>query len=335
MIIRVFRKSYLLQYILLVLLHLLLWGGAFLSPSAPALPENKFISPGFYLLTSLTGNNPYAMVSLAFILVFAAALAFNYTLEKNGLSETNSLIPAFTLIVMMSLLPSLQTLHQALIPGIMMIIVLDNVFNIFTEEEAYLKTFNSGFYVAISSFFYFPSASFILFVWFTFIVYSLYNWREWVIVFFGFLTPYILLWTYYFWTDELLLAFQSYSRYLTPKAIFSFGSAINFINYFSLGLVIILFFRSFVLQAATMHENVISIRKHFWSLILFFAVSLLTLLFSGNLTEYHLVFLQISFAMVIQGLMFRIKRYLITELMFGILIILLVINSYYTAFQSI
>lgn len=335
MIIRTFQKSYLTQYIFLALLHLLLWGGAFISPQLPANSTNAFLGPAYTLLVFLLGSNPYIYVGIGFVLVLFSSAIFNHSLEKNNLTGSNSLIAGMVFIVLMSLFPSLQTLHQALIPGLLMIIVLDYVFDIFSMEEAYTKVFNSGFFIAISSFFYFPSIAFLLFVWFSFILYRLYNWREWVILLFGFLTPYIILWTYFFWTDDLAMVFQAYGEYFTPKAIFTHPAGNTILNYVSFGLVVLMFIRSFFIQVYHLQENVISVRKRFWAVILFLIISLISFLFSGSNTQLHFVSIQVSMALVIQGMMFKLKKFFFTELVLGILIILLLINNYYVAIQSL
>jgi len=296
-----------------------------------AYTENPFLSPAYSLLINYIGTNQLLAVGLAFFLVLAASLIFNYTLEKNKLSEVNSLIPAMTFIIIFSLVPSLQTLHAALIPGILMIIVLDYVFDIYSQEEAYLKVFNSGFLIAISSFFYFPSIVFILFIWLTFILYRLYSWREWIIVLFGFITPYLLLWTYFFWTDELTQVFHAYGQYFTPKTMVNFRFDLTILNYFSLALVVVIFIRAFFLQTINLQENVISIRKRFWAVILFLLVSVTSFMVSGNLAEIHFVFIQISFALIIQGLLFKLKKYFWTDLLLGFLIVMILINNYYVA----
>lgn len=334
MLIRTFKKSYLLQYLLLALFHLILWGGAFIKPFNPPSPENPLLNPAYSLVLYLLGDNPYIYVLLGFLLVMAASLVFNYTLEKNELAGSNSLIPAFTFIIVMSLFPGLQGFYPSLVAGLLIIFMLDLVFDIYTMEDAYSKVFYSGFLIAISSFFYFPSVGFLLFMWFVFILYRIYRWREWVILIFGFLSPYILLWTYFFWIDELTQVFHAYGQYFTPKAVFNYTFNLTILNYISMGLVVILFFRAFLTLTIHIQENVISVRKRFWAVILFLIVSILSFLFSGNLSQYHVVFIQVSMAMIIQGLLFMVKRVVLTEIFLGVIIILILINNYYLAFQS-
>jgi hypothetical protein len=334
MIIRTFHKSYLPQYLLLLALALLLWGGAFLSPPVPDTTGNPFLNPGYALLLDWLGNSPRLLVAAAFLLMLGAALLFNFTLEKSGLSATNSLVPALIFILLISLFPALQTLHRAFIPGVLVIVILHNVFDLYTEEEAYPKIFNSGFFIAVSSFFYFPSIAFILFIWFTFVVYRLYSWREWIILLFGFFTPYLLLWTWYFWTDELAMVFEAYVSYFQPKMLLHFDTGLTVINYISLGLIAILFIRGFFVQALTLQENVISVRKRFWAVMLFFVVALLSFLFSGHQAPFHAVFIQIALALIIQGLMVHLKRFLFTELVVMVLIVLIAFNNYYVALMT-
>ena len=335
MIVRTFKKSYLPQYLFLLLLSAVLWAGAFISPPVPLATENVYLQPGYSALLNLLGDNPRILVGMALLIMLASALVFNFSLEKNGLSGANSLIPAMVFILVSGLFPSLQTLHQAAVPGFFIIIVLHHVFDILTEEEPYPIVFNAGFYIGISSLFYFPSIVFVLFVWLTFIVYRLYSWRDWVILVFGFLTPYVLLWTYFFWTDELAAAFSAYGQYFKPKAMYDFGSALTLLNYFSLGLVVLLFIRGFFLQVVTMQENVISIRKRFWAVILFFFVCLVSFVFSGNLAQFHVIFMQIAAALIIQGFIFNLHRYFLTELMLWLLVVLMAANNFYVAFQSL
>lgn len=334
MIIRTFKKSFLQQYLFLFVLSLILWGGSFISPPELTGTGNTYLNPGWALLNTVLGNNPYVLVSLAFLLMLSGAILFNATLEKSGLSEVNTLIPALVYVLVMSLFPDLMTLHQALIPGLLSIVILFLVFNIYADEQAYDRVFNSGFVIAIGSFFYFPSIVFILFVWATFIVYRLYSWREWVILLFGFLTPYVLLWTWFFWNDELHLAFEAYGTYFTPKSLFSYHTGITLLNYFPAGLIVLLFLRAFAIQAISMQEKVISVRKNFWSATLFFFLSLASMVFSGKLAYLHAVFVLVSMAVVIQGLMFRLKSYFWTELIIWLTIVLILVNNYYVAFQS-
>lgn len=335
MIIRIFRQSYLTQYLLLLLLHGILWTAVFIFP--PALHEvtYPFLNPAYALLTQWLGTHPIVYVIVGFVVVLASALALNHTLEKYDLSSKNALIPALVLIFLSGMIPALQTLHQAMIPGLIMIFVLNQVFEIYTREEAYTQVFYSGFLIALSSMFYFPSIAFLLFVWFTFIVFSIYRWREWLIVLFGFLTPYFLLWTYFYWTDQLYTVFESYAQYFTPKAIFQLDLSPTVLNIILLSIVILFFLRAFLQLTLSVQENIISVRKRFWASVQFLIITIAAFVFSGNLTTYHITFLLIAMAIFIQGFIVKLNRYLVLEIVFGILLIGTLINHFYIALLSL
>ncbi len=333
MIIRAFRKSYLIQYLFLLVLQLVLWLGAFFSPIAPEPVNYEYLAPGFTVVMNLIGQNALASTILAFVLVLLGALVFNYTLEIRELSAKNSLIPAMFFILVMSIHPSLLTVHPALIATLILIIVLYNTFAIYTEEEAYAKVFYSGLLIAISSLFYFPSIYFLVFLWLTFISFRLYKWREWILVLFGFFTPYILIWAYYFWFDMWYLQMDDYYLYFNRLTLIKSVKTFSILDYVLAGMISVLFLNAFSRISINLQENIISVRKRFWSASLFFLIALISILFSGRTAETHLTILYLSMSVVTIGLFFRLRRFFWTELYLGILILLIILNNYAFAFK--
>jgi len=333
MIIRVFNKSYLVQYFLLVLLQFVLWFGAFLNSPVPEPVINEYLTPGYTLLYHLLGEYHLASTFTTFFIILFGALAFNYSIEKQELSSKNALFPAFFFILVMSIQPSLFTLHQALIPLLLFIILMYYTFAIYSEEESYIKVFNSGFLIAVGSMFYLPFIYFLAFFWLTFISYRIYKWREWIIVLLGFLTPYILLFTYYFWIDELFLLFDAYANYFTKMTLIKAIPDFSILDFVIVGMVILLFFNAFARVYINLQENVINVRKRYWSASLLFIVSVIGLLISGKTAENQMVFLFFSMAIIIVGLFSRLKRYFWTELYVILLLILVILNNYSFAFN--
>ena len=230
MLINFFKTSYLLQYLLLILLGGVLWAGSFINPLEVA-GSNELLTPGYNLLLDIIGYNSWLSVILAFILTISGAFLFNYTLSKNELISKNTLIAALVYIVLMSHSVSSMSLNPAIIASFLLIIVMHFIFQVYSKVEAYHQVFYAGFLTGIASFFYIPSLFFILFIWFTFIVYSLYYWREWLIVLLGFITPYLFLWTYFFWFDKLDLVFNAYNWYFSNITLFHFDFCLSFIHY--------------------------------------------------------------------------------------------------------
>lgn len=333
MLINLFGKSYLMQYIMLLMLTIILWSGSFINPVIYEADINEFLSPGFALLHGFSERNNLLSVLLAFIILVFGAFLFNYTLTKNDLVPKNILIPALVFIVLMSHSPGLLSLHPVMISSVLIIIVLFFLFQVYSEKEAYPQIFNAGFLTGIASFFYFPSLYFVLFIYLTFIIYRLYHWREWLIVLFGVATPYIFLWVYYFWFDKLGLAFDAYNEYFINITIFSFNYSFSFIDYLVTALIILLFLWSFFVLIGDLREKTISVRKRYWSVLWLFFVALGTFILSQSQYNTHAALVLMPVSIFIAYGFSQVRKKIWLEITFGILIIFIIINNLITAFS--
>ena len=327
MLIKIFRSSYFLQYILFVVLSGILWLSGFITPIFDTTETNTFLAPAYSILFQFVISHSLISTTIAFILILSGALFFNFTLTKNDIAPKNTLIPAMVFLLLMSHSPGLLYLHEALIPSVLLLIVIYFLFQVYTTEDAYPQVFNSGLLIGISSFFYFPSIYLLLFVWLTFIVFSLYKWREWTIVFFGFITPYVFLWTYYLWNDELNLAFNAYHDYFNSISFFIFSYSCSVLSYFISAIIILLFLWSFFQMTSSIQEKLINIRKKFWSVFWLFLTALFILIISGSTSNTQQVFLLIPFSVFIAYGFSRTTKLIWIELTVSILAILIIINN--------
>jgi len=333
MLIKIFRKSYMLQYFLLVLLGILLWIGAFIKPVSVEKNIIEFLNPGYSLIISLIGNSALVGSIIAFLMVFAGAFLFNFILTKYDLVQKNTLIPSLVYIVLMSHSTSLLYYHPACISGFLMVVVLYYTFQIYTEEEAFPQVFNSGLVIGVASLFYFPSVFFLLFIWITFILYSLYKWREWLIVLIGFIVPYIFLFTYYFWFDQLEAALLAYNNYFLNLTFFDFSFSYSYLSYIILGFIIVFTVWSLFTMSTEIGEKTINIRKHFWTVFWLFFIAILTYTISGFDFHSYQVFILIPVSVFISYTLTYSSREIWTEFIFGLMVLLIIVNNLLTSFN--
>ena len=327
MLIGFFRKSYFFQYFILVIMAGVFWMGAFLHPELPDSKVDTFLMPAYVLLINLIGSNALLGVIVAFILVLTEAFLFNYILIKNELVPKNTLIPAMVYVILLSHSKSLLHLHPALISSLFIIIILYNLFQVYAEEEAYSKIFNSGFLAAVASFFYFPVFYFIFYIWFTFIVYRLYKWRDWLIPFTGLITPYLFLFTYFLWSDKLFLAVDAYSNYYSTIAFFPLYNEFSLFEWIITGMILLFFLWSFFWLLGEIQEKTIVIRKRYWIIFWLLFMALLTYLGSGILAKSHLALIAIPVSVYIAYGFTQIRRKFWFELFFGLLILTIILNN--------
>ena len=327
MLIGFFRKSYFFQYILLVLLAGIMWAGSFIHPEVPVHETDSILMPAYSLLVSLLGSNALPSVILAFILLLVQAFLFNYILIKAELVPKNTLIPAMVFIILLSHSSSLLHLHPALIASLFLIIILYNIFGVYTEADAYTKIFNSGFLIAIASFFYFPVFYFIFFIWLSFIVFRLYKWRDWLIPFTGLLTPYIFLFTYFLWSDQLILALDTYNSYYSSFAYYPLYNEFSIFEWAITSLIILFFLWSFLWLLKDVQEKAITIRKRYWTIFWLLLVTLVTYMGSGSLAKSHLAIIALPVSIFITFGLSYVKRKFWFELLLGLLALLIIINN--------
>ena len=327
MLIGFFRKSFFFQYFLLIFLAGVLWAGAFVNPVLPDFNTNHYLMPGYHLVMIVIGDNALISVVLAFLLVLIQAFFLNYILIRNDLVPKNTLIPAMVYIILMSHSRTLLQLHPVIISNLFLIIILFNLFKVYTKEDAYTEIFNAGFLTAVCSFFYFPFLYFILFIWMTFIVYSLYKWRDWLIPFTGLITPYIFLLTYFFWSDELFLVLDAYAGYYSTVAFIPLYLQFSLIDWIIAGIIVLLFLWSFLRLIANIQERTISIRKQYGTIFWLLFVCLLTYLGSGSYANSHLAMIAMPVSIYFSYGFSNIKRKFWIELFFGILTLVILFNS--------
>lgn len=333
MLIRFFRKDYIMQYVALLLLQLFFWLPAFIFPEHNYQHYQSFTSPGFNLTISMIGNSPLLCTIIAFIIVFFSAIILNKALENNQLVTKNNLITAFIYIVFMSSRPALLSLYPTLIANLFIVIALYQIFTLYMEKEAYSKIFNISILLAIGSLFYFEMIVLLIFLWLTFNIYRIYFWREWVIPILGFLTVYLFLAVYYFWTDQLGPAIEHYHSHLKAFYYFEFNFTFDYISMFVNAAVYLLALAALINLVARLNEYNISVRKHYLSSIILLLISSLIILLVGSADSTNVSLILIPMSIIISGYLTRIKKIFWVDIYIWLMLTLIIVHNYYAIFS--
>ncbi len=331
MLISFFKSSYLLQYGLLVVLAVLLWIGAFIHPVIQEFNVNTYLNPAFSLISSFSIPGNLMAVIIAFILNLFIAFVLNYSLIKNELAPTNSLIPALIYIVISAVSIRIMGPNPVLFSTLLLIIAFHNLLGIYSEEDAFDKVFNAGFFIGLASAFYFPAIFFFIFIWITFVVFRLQNWREWIIAFLGLITPYMFIFTWFFLIDEFMFLLYSYQEYFTSISFFNFQGDSNWATYLIFAIITIMMVVAIFRVIASLNEKTILIRKKIWAIMWFTLIALLIFFMSPHTEYYSLGLLTISLSAFIAIAFSYIKRLFWFEIAFGILVLMILMNNLFYA----
>ena len=100
--IKFFRQSYAIQYVVIALMAIALWIPAFLSGQAITGLESP-VTPLFNLVNRLLGFSVIAQYAFAFLLIVLEALLFNAVLVNNQITGKVGTMAAFVFVLLMSL----------------------------------------------------------------------------------------------------------------------------------------------------------------------------------------------------------------------------------------
>jgi hypothetical protein len=326
--IRFFKSSFPVQYIVIGLTSLILWSRAFFSP--PSMPPPSGFVPFYSFLSSFLSVNPLIPVIAGFLLVTISAYLFNRLVTYHEIVQKNSALSGLMFIILMSYYPGLLTLNQGNISVFFLLLVLMQLLTSYNNEEPYDLIFSAGFFTAVGTLFYFPFIFFYGFILISFIFFRSANWREWVSSLLGFSTPFLFLTVYFFWFDklksEVLLYFSSFTIHYEIPTLQSPAWIIL------TSVVVIFSLYSLTNGFRRTTEKTIEIRRKSLLLnwILFF--SLASIPFSSGLLMFHTQLFFIPFSSIIALYLLQLKKFFWQELSLLFLLLMVLFNNLFFLF---
>ncbi|PIF05170.1 MAG: hypothetical protein CSA36_08125, partial [Draconibacterium sp.] len=212
MILSVLKTNRPVNLILFPLAAILLWFKNLLKPAAyPFYPgENSNLL--FLPIYRLTLNTPWLQVALSLLLVIIAAFLIQQLNDRFSLNQTRTKLPAFIYVLFLGGFIQIHTLHPILFATIFFVFSLHSLLAIFANPEPFNALFNAGFFIALGALFYFELVFFLpAFLIGIVILRRNIKWRDYAVIFIGFLVPFILALGFAFLTDhlsELLFTFE-------------------------------------------------------------------------------------------------------------------------------
>ena len=322
MLIRFFKNNSFIQFLGLLMLGIALWINVFIAP--PPIADESSTSPLYNLFITIT-NNHLIFILITFIILFIQAIYLNHVLIKHELINRNSFLTAFVYLVLMSHSMQLQHLYPALISGLFVIAAIDALLEFDLKEDYYRLAFKAGFYFGTASLFYLPAAILLLFIWASLFIYRIPNWRPWVISILGILTPYIFLFTYYFWMDKAeIYSVQYYNYFSQIKLIFSSTD-----GYVRIIMTMLAYFMaiSFLRVMGRINDKKIFIRKKIKIIFNLFFMGVLILFLNNDLIIHaSIIYIPISIFMAIY--FSELRKLLWSDIFFTITVILIIFEHF-------
>ncbi len=167
-------------------------------------PTGMLSSMVYWILAEVFPDNYFIYRLLALILIFLQAVMFNVYLIRHKAYNQNSYVPAILYAVLMMSIPDFAVLTPQLMSLIFVLLAFDLTFrHIEGRRKRDWIILRLGFYLGISSLFYSLNYLLLISTVFAFLFYTNTMLRRYILLFAGFLLPYLLIWLKYFWFDQL------------------------------------------------------------------------------------------------------------------------------------
>ncbi|MCK9398459.1 MAG: hypothetical protein M0Q51_00500 [Bacteroidales bacterium] len=330
MLIKFFRSSFLIQYFLLILVTAGIWiPGFFANQGLPV--EPSLITPLYNLAHHLLKLFEAASPALAMVIILLSALTLNNILIFHDLTPKNDLLPAFLFIVLMGSNPLTLCTYPVVLSLPFFTWFLHTIFRINDEPENNMAVFNASILISVISMIY-PAAIIIYAcIWLILLVFGTFTGRNLIISFIALLLPYIYLFLYFFWTDQLGEALNAYRVYFFEIFHFRINFEIWQLCIWGIFIVFMLL-PAFLRITGTLSTFSINFRKKMSATGWLLAFTFPIIIFHGQVDYNSLIFLPAT--IMIAHYYHLFKKSVWNEIALLIFLLLILTHNYLQLFNA-
>ncbi len=285
----------------------------------------------FAFLKNISQNYLLLSLILSAILCFLQSLFINQVVNDNKILSRKSYIGGLLFIIFSSFFKESILLSPASIAITFLLLCTGKIFGLFKKEKATSDIFDIGFLVGVASLFYFPSVIFIIFAYIGVASLRPFVYREWLIVWLGFLSPLIMIFTYYFWNDYTGFLFSDLlsrhnSGWLQPTVM-------SYVDWALIGSIFMVGLGLLVMLPSALYSSLIQVRKFSTLLVLFIVFTGVSFALQQQISLSHFVFLAVPLSIIACLVLAQIKSKLVSEVIHIILILLVLAGQFLPLFN--
>ena len=209
--IKFFRQSYIIQYIVLAILALALWipsfvvGGADVDLTSP-------VTPLFNWFNRLFGFSPYAKLVFAFLLMAFETLFFNSMLVGNQIVTKVSVMGSFVFLMLMNLTMTQTVFSPFALSTLFILALMNSLFLVYLTPNIEIYLLNAGIFLGLATMCYFQSIVLVVWVIVALIISKKGSLRYQLIPIVGLLIPYFVYFMIAYFRGDLLEVVDNYAN---------------------------------------------------------------------------------------------------------------------------
>lgn len=308
-----------------ILLLLIAGTLAFLFP-IDIIPLLKHDEPFAQLLSATyfaLGDFGYPLyIASGLIILFSLSLLINNLSNLHKLSSKKTYIGGVIFICYCCLLKPAVFLSPILMALLFLVLLFNDIFALAKQEKQYGQVFNLGFHSMMATLFYFPAIIFVIISLIGLIVVRSNNIKEGIIFIMGLLAPLLIVFTVYFWQDNLaILPFDLININNKLPLYFRFIPIIGSIMI----AAAMIFIWSFINVQYIIGAGSLVVRKYTTIILFSIVLLIISYFFQTAFHTSHAILLAFPMSLIVFLYFIETKSTIITEILFILLILLLIV----------
>ena len=289
--IKFFRQSYAIQYVVIALMAIALWLPSFVDGNF-AVGSSDPVVPVYNLITWIFGFSRYVQLIFAFLLLVFNTLIFNTMLVNNQIVGKVSTMGAFVFVMLMSLTRAQIGFYPFALSVFFILLAISNLFDIYLMPNPEINLLRVGLFVGLASMCYFPAIVLVLWVLAALPIAKKGSLRLQLIPIAGFLCVYFFYFVGVFLFGDFQTTLSGYRDYFTSFRLTTAGFNLKNISLLSV-LVVAVAFLYFGSDNANF-EKTIAVRTKISMTFIMLAMAVFLLFVGGNVLMNGLIFIVLS-----------------------------------------
>lgn len=265
----------------------------------------------------------------SWLLLLLGGIVLNLINNRYRLTRRNSFLASFCWLLLSATLPGVLDQPALLLALLLVMLSFLEGFELYNKSSHAVQLFNLGLWPALAAL-CFPGFQ-LLFVWSLLVVLLLrpFQLQDVLIVLLGYLTPFFLAGTYFFWIEELQLWWQQ--DFLVPWRSWKLLEIADWRNWISVGLWGLLWVMMLLNAESFRFKTTMQTQKYINLLFWWFPIAGFCLLAVPSIHFLYLLLWLPALSLLLTQLFFSIKNLGIAEFL-HLLIVLIAIFVQYAAF---
>ena len=289
--IKFFRQSYAIQYVVIVLMIIAFWIPSFIEGRVETGLDSP-VTPLYNLIERLLSFSPYAKLAFAFLLMLLEAALFNLILVDNQIIGKVGTMGAFVFVILMNLTRTQVNFYPFVLATVFILMMLRATFLVYLSQKPEFDLLKAGIYIALASMFYFPSIILVFWMLLALPIAKKGSLRLQLIPIVGFLFFYFLYFTCIFLFGDFLTTIYNYRDWFLSLRLTVAG--FNMKNIALIAMLIVSSVLLFFSGGNSNYEKTVAVRTKMMMSILLVVFGIVLLFLGGNVLHNGLIFIGLS-----------------------------------------